>query len=62
VTEQFNLEGEMYGEAVLEREFNRTLHLPLSRMLEHLCTSVREFRGHALVKDDQTLLVLEYAA
>jgi hypothetical protein len=62
VTEQFNLEGEMFGEAALEREFNRTLELPLPQMLEHTCACVEAFRGQALVKDDQTLLGLESIA
>jgi PAS domain-containing protein len=62
VTEQFDPSGDMFGEDGLEREFLRTIARPLPEMLEQICACVEAFRGPALVKDDQTLLALEYAA
>lgn len=62
VTEQFNLQGEMFGETALERVFQQTLELPLPQMLERTCACLEEFRGDALVKDDRTLLGLEWTA
>lgn len=60
VTEQFNPRGSMFGEEGLEREFLRTIACPLPEMLEQICVCLEVFRGPALVKDDQTLLALEY--
>jgi sigma-B regulation protein RsbU (phosphoserine phosphatase) len=62
VTEQFNMDGEMFGEAGLEREFHRTLDLPLPRMVEQTSACIDAFRGQALVKDDRALLGLESMA
>lgn len=62
ITEQFNLQGEMFGEAALERVFQQTLELPLPQMLEQTCACLEAFRGEALVKDDRTLLGLEWTS
>ena len=60
ITEQFNLEGEMYGTARLVRAFQRYIDLPLDEMLASIVGELNRFRGAALVKDDQTLLALEF--
>ena len=60
ITEQFNSEGEMFGTARLLRAFQRHLELPLDNMLAEIVGELSDFRRSALVKDDQTLLALEF--
>lgn len=60
ITEQFNIEGEMFGTARLVRAFRRYLDMPLDEMLAKILRELNGFRGAALVKDDQTLLALEF--
>lgn len=59
LTEQFDLAGEMYGEARLEQAFRRNLHLPLQQLVADIRAEVDAFRGGALIKDDQALLAIE---
>lgn len=59
ITEQFNIEGEMFDVPGLLRAFRERLALPLDAMLRGIVERLAEFRGSALVKDDQTLLALE---
>jgi serine phosphatase RsbU (regulator of sigma subunit) len=59
ITEQFNIEGEMYGSTRLIEAFRRYLELPLAEMLNKIVEQLERFRGSAMVKDDQTLLALE---
>jgi serine phosphatase RsbU (regulator of sigma subunit) len=61
ITEQFNTEGEMFGPARLLHAFWRHLELPLNEMLAKIVEELSRFRSTALVKDDQTLLALEFA-
>jgi serine phosphatase RsbU (regulator of sigma subunit) len=60
ITEQFNGEGEMFGTDRLLRVFRRHLELPLEHMLGKIIAEFNRFRSAALVKDDQTLLALEF--
>ena len=60
ITEQFNVEGEMFGTARLVRAFRRYLDLPLDEMLANILRELNGFRGAALMKDDQTLLAMEF--
>jgi hypothetical protein len=60
ITEQFNLAGEMFGTTRLIHAFRRYLELPLNDMLSKIVEELLGFRGSALVKDDQTLLALEF--
>lgn len=60
ITEQFNVEGEMFGTARLVRAFRRYLDMPLDEMLAKIVRELNGFRRSALVKDDQTLLALEF--
>jgi hypothetical protein len=60
ITEQFNVEGEMFGIARLVRAFRRNLEMPLDEMLANIVRELNGFRRSALVKDDQTLLALEF--
>ena len=59
LTEQFDLAGEMYGEARLEQVFRRDLRLPLQQLVDGIRAGVDAFRGGALIKDDQALLAIE---
>jgi serine phosphatase RsbU (regulator of sigma subunit) len=59
ITEQFNVEGEMFDVAGLLEAFRERLTLPLDEMLRGIVERLDRFRGEALVKDDQTLLGLE---
>lgn len=59
ITEQFNIDGEMFGTEGLQREFERLSGMPLERMLEEVVLFLECFRGDALTKDDRTLLALE---
>jgi len=61
LTEQFNLAGEMMGEAGIKRAFQRAAGLPLPEVVEAIRAAVNAFRGDALVKDDQALLAIEVA-
>ena len=60
ITEQFNIEGEMFGTKRLLNAFQRHLQLPLEKMIAEIIEELNRFRGPALVKDDQTLLALEF--
>jgi hypothetical protein len=62
ITEQFNIDGEMFGIDGLLREFLKGLNKPLDRMLQGVVRYLESFRGEALTKDDQTLLGLECAS
>jgi hypothetical protein len=60
ITEQFNVEGEMFDIDGLHAAFNRHLGLPLEQMLRRIVADLETFRGEALVKDDQTLIALQF--
>ncbi len=60
ITEQFNIEGEMFGTARLVRTFRKYMDMPLDAMLATIVRELNDFRGSALMKDDQTLLALEF--
>jgi sigma-B regulation protein RsbU (phosphoserine phosphatase) len=60
ITEQFNPEGEMFGDDRLVRAFRRHLERPLADMVDRIVEDLNDFRGPALVKDDQTLLALDF--
>lgn len=60
ITEQFNPEGEMFGNDRLVRAFRRHLERPLAYMVGRIVDDLNDFRGPALVKDDQTLLALDF--
>jgi serine phosphatase RsbU (regulator of sigma subunit) len=60
ITEQFNIEGEMFGDDRLVRAFRKYLELPLDDMVTRIVEDLSDFRGPALVKDDQTLLALDF--
>jgi sigma-B regulation protein RsbU (phosphoserine phosphatase) len=60
ITEQFNIEGDMFGTTRLLQAFLRYLELPLNNMLTKIVGELNGFRRSALVKDDQTLLALEF--
>jgi serine phosphatase RsbU (regulator of sigma subunit) len=60
ITEQFNIKGEMFGTDRLLRAFQHHLELPLEDMIAEIMVELNSFRGPALVKDDQTLLALEF--
>jgi hypothetical protein len=60
ITEQFNVKGEMFGTARLVRAFRRYLDIPLDELLAKIVRELNGFRRSALVKDDQTLLALEF--
>jgi sigma-B regulation protein RsbU (phosphoserine phosphatase) len=59
ITEQFNIEGEMFGTARLLQAFRSRLDQPLDEMVRGIVDELVRFRGAALIKDDQTLLALE---
>ena len=61
ITEQFNIEGEMFGITRLLQVFQSHLELPLDDMLAKIVAELDGFRSSALVKDDQTLVALEFA-
>jgi serine phosphatase RsbU (regulator of sigma subunit) len=61
ITEQFNADGDMFGIDGLREAFRRHLDLPLNEMLRRIVKELAGFRGTALVKDDQTLLALDFA-
>jgi serine phosphatase RsbU (regulator of sigma subunit) len=62
ITEQFNLDGEMFGTDRLLQAFRENLRLPLDEMVDKILAELTDFRSSALVKDDQTLLALEFVA
>ena len=62
IVEQFNPGGAMFGLAGLHREFFDGLDLDLAASLDQILARVDQFRGDALVKDDQSLLGIELAA
>lgn len=59
ITEQFNLEGEMFGVDRLWDSFREHGMCPLDEMLKTVRQDVEDFRGDAIVLDDRTLLALE---
>jgi sigma-B regulation protein RsbU (phosphoserine phosphatase) len=59
ITEQFDIEGEMFGTARLLRAFLDRLDQPLDDMVRGIVDELVRFRGTAMTKDDQTLLALE---
>jgi serine phosphatase RsbU (regulator of sigma subunit) len=60
ISEQFNTEGEMFGIERLLHAFQRHLELSLEDMLASIIGELNSFRSSAIVKDDQTLLALEF--
>jgi sigma-B regulation protein RsbU (phosphoserine phosphatase) len=60
ITEQFNMDGEMFGTDRLLQLFLSRLSLPPDQMLKGIVGELTAFRGDAIVKDDQTLLALEF--
>jgi hypothetical protein len=61
ITEQFNVDGEMFGIEGLHEAFLRHIDRPLDEMVRHIVEDLTGFRGTALIKDDQTLLALDFA-
>jgi hypothetical protein len=59
ITEQFNIDGEMFGTEGLLQAFRVHLDRPLGEMVNCIVDDLCRFRGPALTKDDQTLLALE---
>jgi hypothetical protein len=59
ITEQFNIEGEMFGTERLLQAFRNHLDRPLDDLVSRIVDEYDRFRGEALTKDDQTLLALE---
>ncbi len=59
ITEQFNLDGEMFDTARLLHAFRECLDRPLDELLQRILDDLATFRGDALIKDDQCLLALE---
>lgn len=60
ITEQFDPGGAMYNTDGLHRAFLRYMELPLDEMVGRIIGDLTKFRGTALVKDDQTLIALEF--
>jgi sigma-B regulation protein RsbU (phosphoserine phosphatase) len=60
ITEQFNIAGEMFGSRRLLSAFRKYMELPLDNMLARIVDELNGFRRSALVKDDQTLLAIEF--
>ena len=60
ITEQFDPDGVMYNTEGLHRAFLRYMDLPLDEMVRRIIADLTAFRGAALVKDDQTLIALEF--
>jgi sigma-B regulation protein RsbU (phosphoserine phosphatase) len=60
ITEQFNAEGEMFGIDGLYEAFLKHIYLCLDEMVNRIVKDLTGFRGTALVKDDQTLLALDF--
>jgi len=60
ITEQFNPGGEMFATSRLEDVFRRHANAPLTELVDAVVEALTAFRGPALVKDDQTLLALEF--
>ena len=61
ITEQFNPEGDMFGIDGLHEAFRRYMDLPLDDLLNRILHDLTGFRDTALVKDDQTLLALDFS-
>lgn len=59
VTEQFNKQGEMFGLDRLWHSFHQHELCPLDEILAVVRQDLETFRGDAIIKDDQTMLVLE---
>lgn len=62
IVEQFDPAGAMFGTGGLLREFRAALPLGLAASLDRILARVDQFRGDALIKDDQSLLAIELAA
>jgi len=60
ITEQFNADGAMFGVEGLHGAFLRYLDMPLDERVFGIIGELTKFRGAALVKDDQTLLALDF--
>jgi len=60
ITEQFDIEGEMFGHDRLLRAFRKHLERPLADMVAGIVEDLSDFRGEALIKDDQTLLAVDF--
>lgn len=60
ITEQFNPDGSMFGADGLQRAFEERLAVPLDEMVDMIVEELEQFRGGALVKDDQTLLAMDF--
>ena len=60
LTEQFNVDGEIFGVDRLLDVFRRTEGFPVEETRRAVLEELEAFRGSALVKDDRTLLTLEY--
>jgi len=59
ITEQFDEAGEVYGEERLLEAFHASLDVDLERMVQQILQNLVDFRGRAIVKDDQTLIGFE---
>lgn len=59
ITEQFNPTGRMLGHAQLAQFYVEHAHLHPPQRLEKIQNAVAVFRGDALVKDDQALMLVD---
>jgi serine phosphatase RsbU (regulator of sigma subunit) len=60
ISEQFDIAGKMFGTVRLLQAFRKHIELPLDNMLAKIVEELNRFRRSALVKDDQTLLAIEF--
>jgi sigma-B regulation protein RsbU (phosphoserine phosphatase) len=59
ITEQFDAQGEMYGTQRMTGIFQESESLDLDAAVRAILDDLGDFRGHALVKDDRTLIAFE---
>lgn len=60
ITEQFNADGAMFGIDRLHAAFRAHLDAPVRERVRRIVDELHRWRGTALVKDDQTLLALDF--
>jgi sigma-B regulation protein RsbU (phosphoserine phosphatase) len=60
ITEQFDEHGDFFGVERLLEIFRRTENRPLEQLLGEIHDALESFRGAAIIKDDRTLLAIEY--
>jgi hypothetical protein len=60
ITEQFDERGDFFGVERLLEIFRKTENQPLEQLLGEIHDALERFRGGAIIKDDRTLLAIEY--